>query len=85
MLKNILGAVIGAKFAGKSPKADSPAGAVTGALMASAIPFVISRLSAPVMIAILVGGYVLQRGLPRTAIQPEKRAQLPLTSSDSAT
>jgi hypothetical protein len=53
--------------------------------MASAIPFVISRLSAPVMIAILVGGYVLQRGLPRTPIQPGKRAQLPLISSDSAT
>lgn len=61
MIKNILGAVIGAKIAGKSPKVDNPAGAATGALAASVIPFVISRLSVPVMVAILAGGYLLSR------------------------
>jgi small ligand-binding sensory domain FIST len=61
MIKNIVGAVIGAKIAGKSPKADSPAGAATCALAASVIPFVLSRLSLPVMIAVLAGGYLLNR------------------------
>lgn len=61
MIKNILGAVIGAKLAGKSPKADNATGATAGALAASAIPFVISRLSVPSMLAIGAGGYLLKR------------------------
>lgn len=61
MIKNIIGAVIGAKLAGKSPKADSAAGATTGALAASAIPFIISRMSLPSMLAIGAGGYLLKR------------------------
>lgn len=61
MIKNIVGAVIGAKLAGKSPNVDNAAGATTGALAASVIPLVISRLSIPAMLAIGVGGYVLKR------------------------
>lgn len=61
MIKNIVGAIIGAKLAGKSPKADSAAGATTGALAASAIPFIISRLSLPSMLAIGGAGYLLKR------------------------
>lgn len=61
MIKNIIGAVIGAKLAGKTPRADSAAGATTGAIAASAIPFIISRLSLPSLIAIGAGGYLLKR------------------------
>lgn len=61
MIKNIIGAVIGAKLAGKSPKADSAAGATTGALAASAIPYIISRMSLPSMLAIGGVGYLLKR------------------------
>lgn len=61
MIKNIIGAIVGAKLAGKSPKADSAAGATTGALAASAIPFIVSRMSVPSMLAIGAGGYLLKR------------------------
>lgn len=61
MIKNIIGAIVGAKLAGKSPKADSATGATTGALVVSAIPFIVSRLSVPSMIAIGAGGYLLKR------------------------
>jgi hypothetical protein len=61
VIKNIIGAVIGAKLAGKSPKADSATGATTGAIAASAIPFIISRMSLPSLLAIGAGGYLLKR------------------------
>jgi hypothetical protein len=61
MIKNIIGAVVGAKLAGKTPKANSAAGATTGAIAAPAIPFVISRLSLPSLIAIGAGSYLLKR------------------------
>lgn len=61
MIKNVLGAVLGAKFLGESNKVDSATGAATGAFAATAIPFVISRLSIPTMIAVGVGGYVFKR------------------------
>ena len=61
MIKNIIGAVIGAKLAGKSPRADSATGATTGAIAASAIPFIISRMSLPSLLAIGAGGYLLKR------------------------
>lgn len=61
MIKNIVGAIIGAKLAGKTPKADSAAGATTGAIAASAIPFIISRMSLPSLLAIGAGGYLLKK------------------------
>lgn len=61
MIKNIIGAYLGAKIAGKSPKADSAAGATTGAIAASAIPFIISRMSLPSMLLLGAGGYLVKR------------------------
>lgn len=57
MLKNIVGAVVGSKLAPKSPAT----GSATGAMLASAVPFVLSRLSIPAMLAVGAGGYLLKR------------------------
>lgn len=61
MIKNIVGAFIGAKLMGKTHKADSATGATTGAIAASAIPFIISRMSLPSLLAIGAGGYLLKK------------------------
>ncbi len=61
MIKNIIGAVVGAKLMGESPKVDNAAGAATGAFAATAIPFALSRLSLPAMLAIGVGGYLYKK------------------------
>ena len=61
MIKNIVGAYLGAKIAGKSTKADSAAGATTGAIAASAIPFILSRMSLPSMLLLGAGGYLVKR------------------------
>ncbi|WAC25102.1 hypothetical protein [Blastomonas sp. SL216] len=61
MIKNVIGAVIGAKLAGPTSKADSAKGATTGALAASAIPFVLSRMSLPTMLAVGVAGYYIKK------------------------
>ncbi|WP_379920736.1 hypothetical protein [Erythrobacter sp. R86502] len=79
MIKNILGAVIGAKVAGNSPKVDNAAGAATGAIAATAIPFIISRLSLPAMVAVGAGGYFLKRHRDKQA------AANPVIASTSAT
>ena len=61
MLRKIVGATIGAKLVGKSPKATSARGAAGGALVATALPFVISRISIPAMLVVGAGGYLLKR------------------------
>lgn len=57
MLKNILGAVVGAQLAKKSDKVDNG----TGAILGSIAPALIARMSLPAMIAIGAGGYLLKR------------------------
>lgn len=56
MIKNILGAVVGANLA-KNSRVDSG----TGAILGSVAPAVIARMSLPVMVAIGVGGYLFKR------------------------
>lgn len=57
MLQKIIGAAIGAKLAKNSPAV----GGATGAALGAAVPFVLSRLSLPAMVALGVGGYFAKR------------------------
>jgi len=61
MIRKLIGAAIGASVAKKNPAA----GGVTGVLLATAVPFVLSRLSLPGMIAMGAGGYVAKRYMDR--------------------
>lgn len=61
MIRKLIGAAIGASVAKRHPAA----GGVTGVVLASAVPFVIRRLSLPGMIAMGVGGYVAKRYMDR--------------------
>lgn len=61
MIKNLLGAAIGAKLVKGSATVGTTAGAATGALAASTIPFVLSRLSIPAMLAVGAGAYWMKR------------------------
>jgi hypothetical protein len=69
MIRKLIGAAIGASVAKKHPAA----GGVTGVVLASAVPFVISRVSLPAMVALGVGGYVAKRFMDKnTAEQATK-------------
>ena len=57
MIRRMIGAAIGARVA----KGHPALGGATGALLATAVPFVISRVSLPAMVALGVGGYVAKR------------------------
>ncbi len=61
MIRKLIGAAIGASVAKRHPAA----GGVTGVVLASAVPFVLRRLSLPGMIAMGVGGYVAKRYMDR--------------------
>lgn len=56
MIKNIIGAVAGAKLA-QNTKVDNG----TGAILGSIAPALIARLSLPALVAIGAGGYLLKR------------------------
>lgn len=56
MIKNIIGAVAGAKLA-QNTKVDNG----TGAILGSVAPALIARMSLPAMIAIGAGGYLFKR------------------------
>jgi hypothetical protein len=57
MLKNVIGAIVGSQVTKSVPAAGGTAGAVLG----SAIPFVLKRLSIPAMVAIGAGGYFYKK------------------------
>lgn len=71
MIKNILGAVVGANLA-KKTKVDNG----TGAILGSVAPALIARMSLPAMVALGVGGYLFKRhrdqqeGLPQQGSAP---------------
>lgn len=65
MIKNVIGAIAGAQLA---PKNNAAAGSVGGALAASAIPFVLRRLSIPGMLLLGGAGYLINK-------QREKRGE----------
>ena len=57
MIKNILGAAVGAQLAKNTTKVDNG----TGAIIGSIAPAIIARMSLPAMVAIGVGGYLFKR------------------------
>ena len=77
MIKNVIGAWAGAKLAKSSPKVSTPGGAAGGALAASVLPFVISRLSIPAMLLVGAGAYVWQKQTGTN--QPAKSARTAAT------
>jgi hypothetical protein len=66
MIRKLIGAAVGASLAKRNPAA----GGVTGAMLASAVPFVLSRISLPAMAAIGVGGYLAKRYMDKRDAQP---------------
>ena len=61
MIRRMIGAAIGASVAKRHPAA----GGATGAMLATAVPFIISRVSLPAMVVMGVGGYVAKRYLDK--------------------
>ncbi len=57
MFKQIIGAALGSKLAKNAPAV----GGATGAAIATAVPFVLSRMSIPAMIVLGAGGYAAKR------------------------
>ncbi len=57
MIRKLIGAAIGARVA----KAHPALGGATGVVLASAVPFIVSRISLPAMVVIGVGGFVAKR------------------------
>lgn len=65
MIRRMIGAAIGARVA----KGHPALGGATGAMLATAVPFVISRVSLPAMVALGVGGYVAKRYMDKNAAE----------------
>lgn len=63
MLKQTIGAVIGARLAGKTPAV----GGATGALAGAALPAVLARIGLPAVAVLAAGGYAAKRVLDRRA------------------
>lgn len=59
MIRKLIGAAIGARMA----KGHPALGGATGVALATAVPFVISRVSFPAMVVLGLGGYVAKRYL----------------------
>jgi hypothetical protein len=76
MIRKLIGAAIGASVAKRHPAA----GGVTGAMLASAVPFVLSRVSLPAMVAIGVGGYIAKRVLDNNPPAPPEQPKPPAAS-----
>ncbi len=81
MIRKLIGAAIGASVAKKHPAA----GGVTGVVLASAVPFVLRRLSLPGMIAMGVGGYVAKRYMDRQQSPRDTPALPPPTPATPST
>lgn len=73
MIRRLIGAAIGASVAKRHPAA----GGVTGAMLASAVPFVISRVSLPAMVVLGAGGYVAKRYMDKKAAEQATRPTPP--------
>jgi len=57
MFRQIIGATLGSKLAKQAPAV----GGATGVAIATAVPFILSRMSVPAMLVIGVGGYAAKR------------------------
>lgn len=77
MIRKILGAALGAKIAKNSPVLGGAAGTV----VATALPFVLSRMALPGLVLLGVGAYVLNRqkgtgtATDPNTVTPMKRAK----------
>jgi hypothetical protein len=71
MIRRLIGAAIGASVAKRHPAA----GGITGAVLASAVPFVLTRISLPAMVVMGVGGYAAKRFMDRR--EPQQNPALP--------
>ncbi len=61
MIRKLIGAAIGARVA----KGHPALGGATGVALATAVPFVMSRMSLPAMVVLGVGGFVAKRYLDK--------------------
>ena len=77
MIRKMIGAAIGARVA----KGHPALGGATGAMLAAAVPFVVSRVSLPAMVAVGVGGYVAKRYLDRKAAEQAPQPAPPPSAS----
>ncbi len=57
MLRQIIGAALGSKVAAQAPAI----GGATGVAIATAVPFIVSRMSIPAMLVIGAGSYAAKR------------------------
>ena len=73
MIRKLIGAAIGASLAKKHPAA----GGATGVVLATAVPFIISRVSLPAMIVLGAGGYVAKRYLDNKAAEQAEKPTPP--------
>ena len=74
MLSKIIGAGIGGKLAQQT----KGIGGTTGAAIGAAVPFIVSRMSIPAMIAMGVGGYAVKKYLDKkNASEPEEGVKEP--------
>jgi hypothetical protein len=75
MIRKLIGAAIGASLAKKHPAA----GGATGVVLATAVPFIISRVSLPAMIVLGAGGYVAKRYMDKKAAEQAEKPTPPST------
>lgn len=73
MIRKLIGGAIGARLA----KGHPALGGATGVALATAVPFIISRVSFPAMIALGVGGYVVKRVLDQREAEGSQPAPRP--------
>lgn len=66
MIRKLIGGAIGASLAKRHPGL----GGLTGAAIATAVPFVIARVSLPAMVAMGVGGYLAKRYMDKAPAEP---------------
>lgn len=77
MIKNLIGAKLGAELAKNSTKVGTKSGAALGAIA----PFAIARLSFPALVAVGAGGYLFKRYRDRKT--PRNAASNPATTPPS--
>ena len=73
MIRKLIGAAIGASLAKKHPAA----GGATGVVLATAVPFIISRVSLPAMIVLGAGGYIAKRYMDKNAAEQAEQPTPP--------
>ena len=81
MIRRLIGGAIGARLA----KGHPALGGATGVALATAVPFIISRVSLPAMVVLGVGGYVAKRYLDQRKPPPDAAAPAPAPPAAAGT